>query len=522
MNLRCSGARLGATLVMAVVIGAAIAGCGGGGASTGKSDQPAQPGGVLHIAQFAEPETLNPPENISFGGLFIGPQINETLFKYSEAGKFVPLLATGYKRAADDKTWTIDLRHGVRFSNGEPMTAADVVFTINQVHKSPYYEALWEEIASVRATSSYQIQIRTKHPFPGMIANLTSYAGGVVPNHWGGLSKKEFAQAPIGTGPFELKKWGHGTGVTLAKNPHYWQKSIPLVDEIVLPFVPDANSRAIQFRNHELDIVTQPPLSQLASLEQEGAKVPPNSKNGTLADYISFSLKSAPFSDRRAREAVNLAINRQSIVDAALHGFGEPASSFLIPSLPYFDKSMPVVSQSLDQAKKLVQEVKSSGISTNFTLSYPNTSEYFASAAQVIQQSLSEAGFQVTLNPLEEGALGEEVAAGKLQASLLELGPGVPDPAETIETYFAYFGRPSGANTAPIEAVAQEAQREIDPAKRQGLYDRVQEMVGKELQIVSVDYQPFIVLNQQDVSGIEVNPIAPASATFLNRAGFTH
>src|SRR6202012_4313010 len=101
---------------------------------------------------------------------------------------------------------------------------------------------LWEDVESVKELSPTEVQVVTKKPMAAMLPDLTSYSVAVIPDNYGGVSEKEFAQDPIGTGPYMIKKWAHGQSVTLVKNPHFREKGVPLAEEVIFSTVTDDNS----------------------------------------------------------------------------------------------------------------------------------------------------------------------------------------------------------------------------------------------------------------------------------------
>jgi peptide/nickel transport system substrate-binding protein len=512
--------RAGAAILLTLVGSALAIGCGGTGStsSRGESDvAEGVPGGVLRIAQLADPNSLTPSEVIGTAATEVSAQISEPLFKQNEEGKIVPLLATGYKRTADGLTWVFPIRKGVTFSDGKSLTATDVVFSLNAARKSPIYASYFEDFESVKALSPTSVQVRTKKPMAAMLADLTFYAAAIVPDNYGGVSEKEFAQHPVGTGPFVLKSWTHGQSVTLVKNPSYWDSTAPLLDEVVFSTVPDDNSRISQFRGGEVDLIGQPAWSQLKSLEQA-----PGVQVGNFGlyqvDTLVLNMNRPLFKDRRVREAVNLAIDREGVIAAALNGYGEPAGSFLPPTMPFTDQSIKAPAQDLNRARKLLAEAVQDGVDPSFTLTTFAGQAYGAAASQIVQQDLNEVGFKVELQPLDEAALIEESVSGNLDAQLIFYYAGLPDPSELTNLYIQSVSKPNGGRTQPLEELAGRASSELDLAKRQALYEQIQEAVAEELLLVPLDYAPAIWTMQEGVTGLEVNSI---DTIWLNHTGFT-
>jgi peptide/nickel transport system substrate-binding protein len=511
------GFRRLSAISVALIAGLTVAGCGGGGSSSSSRDAVAEPGGVIHVGMNAEPTTLNPSSEIELQAFWVSGQINETLFKYTEDSKIVPMLATGSKVSSDGLTWTFPIRKGVKFSNGQPMDAEDVVFSIDAARKSINWEGFWEEIESVEAVTPSTVQIKTKLPLAAMLADLTHYSVGIVPNNYGGVSEKEFAEHPVGTGPFMFKSWKRGQAVTLVKNPDYWRAEQPLAEEVVFMDIPDESSRLAQFRSGDLDAISQPNWSALSGLEQ-APELSVKNPGMANASFISLNLKEPQFKDPRIREAINLAVDREGLVSAASADYGEPAGSILPPTVLYSDQNIEPTTQNIAKAKELVAEVAQSGVDPNFTLELESGAAAVEAEAQIIQQNLKEVGISVTLQPLDTSTLIERWLVGESEATLASNESGLPDPSEYMSVSLVVIGKPNGADTESMESKVADANAQLNADKRKELYYEVQEELAKELQLIPLIYKPTIWVIRSNISGFEVSPV---NRIWLNKTGFT-
>ncbi|HEU4598400.1 MAG TPA: ABC transporter substrate-binding protein, partial [Solirubrobacterales bacterium] len=323
-----------ASLAALAVLASLLVGCGGSGGndSSASSGETPKSGGVMTVGQ-TEVISLDPAVALDASSINVLSQIMEPLYLANGKGKIEPWLATKATTSKDELTWTFQLRKGVKFSDGKPLTAEDVVFSLETASKGPNWAPLFEAFEEIKATSPSTVEIKVAHPLPAMEALLSSYATVVMPKNYGGVSAEEFAEHPVGTGPFELGTWQHGGALTLVANKGYWTPGQPYLDKVVFKNVADDNSRAQQLRGGDLDVAAAPPYQQLASLE--GA---PGITVGEYAlavsRYLQFNAESELFKDARVREAVNLGIDREAIVGASLSGHGEVGGSFLSPAIP--------------------------------------------------------------------------------------------------------------------------------------------------------------------------------------------
>ena len=531
MKARMARLRFGLfAAVLALVAAAFVAGCGGGGSTGGsagggntgspESEAKAKPGGTLTIADSGEALTLDPTKIIENNSIHVVTQIVEPLFKANSEGKIEPWLAESMTASPDHKTWTVKLRKGIKFSNGEPLDAAAVVFSLENVIKSEFWGFMYEGIASVKETSPSTVVITTKKPTAKLEGPLSlPFAGAIIPKNFGGETEKEFAQHPIGTGPFVFASWKHGEALTLEKNPNYWKKGLPLLEKVVFENVPDVDSRTTQLRAGELGAMFAPDWSQLTSLEAD-----PEVHVGIYAmgmlDSIGLNMKDPLFKNPKVREAVSLAIDREGIVKAALAGNGEPAGSWLPPVLEDHDASIKAPAQDLAKAKELLAEAEAEeSLDLKLTLSTLSGDSYVGTASQVVQADLEEAGFKVTIQPLDESGLIAQSQSGKYDAALGgALSSDIVDPSE-----LASFWPPTNAlntfgNTETVAKLSEEASTTTDEKVRRQKYYEIQEVVDKEKALITLDYHPFVWATQSDVTGFDVNS---TGVPWLAETGFT-
>lgn len=507
--------RIGTAIAFAAVA-ALLSGCGGGSSTESSSGATAKPGGTLSIGMSVDPETLTPAEALSGQAIDIISQINETLFVAAEGGKLEPYLATKMTTSPDGRTSTITLRHGVKFSDGRPMTSKDVAFSIDAARTSLYYSSLYEQITNVSAPTPTTVVVKTKEPAPAMKALLSYVVSAVVPDNYGGMTAKEFSAHPIGTGPFKFKSWSHGRSVTMTKNTNYWQPDEPLLDEVEFAILPEDNSRTAQLRGGQINALQQPPFPQLKGLEQEGFK---NSQS-PFSEVMTMALnqKEGLFSDPRIREAVNMAIDRQGIVNTAFSGEAEAAGSFLPPTLPGYDSSIKPPTPDIEKAKALVESAVSEGINPNFKLVIASGYAFYSSAAQIIQQDLKEIGLNPTLEPLESGAAFALMEEGKVESELTSYYSAVLDPVELSGYVPEYLLKPLGANVQKIQSLARRAAAELQPAKRTELYGEIQSTIASENSLIVLTYNPSVWMTAANVAGFDQSA---TSIPNLQKVGFS-
>jgi len=266
--------------------------------------------------------------------IFIFEQIMQTLFTVTPDGTGTqPLLAKSYTVSPDKKTYTIKLKPGIKFSNGQPMTAADVKFSIDadSAHAKTGWGYINAAIQSVEAPDASTVVITLKYPWAPLIADLSLFSNAVVPANYGGKTMDQFYQAPVGTGPFMWGQWKKGQFLKLVKNPAYWQKGEPYLDSVTFNVVPDSNTRSLQVEGGQADVDTYPDWPSFQQL-QSNSSVVAKTFPSTELYYVTMNEKAKPFQDVHVRRAISAMIDRKAIVKAALLGHGTPANSLLMPS----------------------------------------------------------------------------------------------------------------------------------------------------------------------------------------------
>ncbi|MGH2937689.1 MAG: ABC transporter substrate-binding protein [Solirubrobacterales bacterium] len=495
-------------LVLAAIL---LSACGGGGKSEGggtdeTSTGPVAKGGTLTLSQGQEVDTLNPQVGNTLNDINVMSQMFETLFQENTKGEVVPWLVETSKGSDHESVWTFDLRKGVKFSNGKPMTSADVLWTLEKAKSAPAGESVIAQITKIKAPSPSQIVLETENPSPELPVLLSQWTFAILPKNYGGVSEKEFDQQPIGTGPFALVEHKAGESITFEKNKYYWQTGKPYLSKLVFQTVTNPSSRAQQLQSGSLDAVFAPPWPQVESIE--------NSSELEFAEFplgyikqLQLNAKSALFSNDKAREAMDLGIDRKSLIEVVTAGHGEPAASLIPPAIPGHDPSIQPPEVDLQKAKEVLAEAVKEGVDPTFTLLCITEDDFWTQAAQILQQELAKVGFTVKIQKLDESSWFELLEAGKYEAIAGYATSAVPTPAEAFGFYIGVHGYFTNAPTAQIEKLLTEAQKETNAKKRADLYNQMQAIVAEENYVMPVIYTPYPWALSTKVKGFYVGDI---------------
>ncbi|MGH2937685.1 MAG: ABC transporter substrate-binding protein [Solirubrobacterales bacterium] len=501
----------------ALLLSAITAGCGGGGssssaggASTGGGENEASgtitKGGTLNISLGPEVGNLSAIQALDGTDLSVASQINEPLFKENTEGKVVPWLVEKSEAAKRDTEFTFHLRKGVEFSDGKPMTSADVLWTLETDRHAPEWEGLLETIKSVKAPAEDEVVVTTSQPFPELTVILSQWSFAVMPKDYGGVSAQQFNKEPIGTGPFMFTAHKSGESLTLEKNPHYWQSGKPYLQKVVFHTVDNANSRAQQLQAGALDAVLGPPWALVESIE--------NNPETEFADFpegygkIIYVNAKSPFgSNRNAREALNLAIDREALVESVLVGHGQPAGNLIPPPIPGSDPSVKAPEYNPEKAKELVAKAVKEGFKPELTLTMGVGDEFWGVAGQALQQELEEVGIKTKIQPLDESTFVDKLFEGEYEAGLGYFTSAVPTPAEAFGFYLAVNSYFTQAPPQKIAKLLSEATVEPNDQKRKEIYNDMQHLVAEEQYLQPTVYSPFPWGLSSKVKGLHVGAI---------------
>lgn len=494
-------------LVLVALAATAIAGCGGGASTGGGSSGPKESGGTLNVGLAEEVITLDPLEAYSASDINVTSQINEPLWREDLNGKIVPWLVDKAVPSDGQRTWTLRLKPGVKFSDGKAMTSADVLFSLERARGNEAWESLTGGITKVAAPSASTVKITSSEPAPELPAILSTWIFGIVPKNLEGKSEKEFFQHPIGTGPFEFVSWKHGESITLARNPHYWQQGKPYLETVVWHAVTSPESRLSQLRSGQLDAIYSPSSSQFEAIESAPETEIGEYPEGYI-EMLQLNSKNPLFKDKRVREAITMALDREGMIQAVLLGHGTPAGSFLPPAQPFHDPSIPAPEQNIEKAKGLLAEAVADGApSPSMTILVPTEDDFWSTASQIAQQNLEEVGFKVKLQPMESSSWFEVLASGKFDATFAFGYSQTSSPAEMLGFYNGFNGFNTFVDTTETTELLAKALRTVNLEARTQIYNELQEVIWKEGYLVTVVNKPYSWAHRTDVDGFYVGVV---------------
>ncbi len=362
-----------------------------------------QSGGTLIYAAGADPDNLDPANTDSNTGEAVGHMLYNYLVKFDPQMHIVPDLATQWRQSADGLTWTFTLRKGVTFHDGTPLDAEAVKYTFDRFlgPDRPLKSGLHAPIIkSVEVVGEYTVRFHLKVPFAFFLNNLAHSASGIVSptahKKWG----KDLTLHPVGTGPFKFVEWVRGDHVTLVRNDDYYAGK-PYLDKIIVKTVREDSARVLGLEAGDYDLIVRIPPEEVPQLMREG-KVRVYAEQSNRVLYIGFNVTKKPFDNVRVRQALNYAVDKNSIVKNIYQD-----RAAVVPTVvgPLNVGYAPVKGYGYDptKAKRLLAEA---GYPNGFkTTLWTPKGRYLKDyeLAQAIQQQLRDVGIDAKLETFDWG-----------------------------------------------------------------------------------------------------------------------
>jgi peptide/nickel transport system substrate-binding protein len=466
----------------------------------------AEGGGTIRVSFPAPVATLDPAK-MRVGGL----EYNFVAYVYSKLTKqdaqlqVQPDLATSWESTEDLKTWTFRLRPNVKFHDGKPLTAADVVFTINRLRDKEIGSVLranFSMVESVEAPDPLTVRFLLSSPYADMPAVVAGYQAGIVSEaHVATITTK-----PVGTGPFRFVEYRPGDQMTLEKNPDYFIAGQPKLDRAVLRIIPEFTTAVAALESGALDLVYNLPPEQTDHMKRSTVAVAMEVPTGSWQGIIMHNAMK-PFDDPRVREAIIKLVDRPAATDIATFGHGTPTVTPLPPTHPFFDKNIPLGAD-IAGAKKLLADA---GLGGGFTseLYVPGQEPGLERLATSFRDTAKQVGITLSLRVVPQDKFYSEME-GKVPFYVDNFfGRATPD----LMLFPWYHSSGSWNNTlwhyknAEVDSLLEQARTTTDKAKQATLYTRFQEIVAKDGPGCLVYVQNFACGVSRKVRGFAPSPL---------------
>src|SRR5262245_28763049 len=480
------------------------------GSVQGASDNPKR-GGTLTIAIGRDIGLMHPLIGTTGNEQKTRELMFESLLAVDASGKVQPNLAESWEISDKGRLYAFNLRRGVRFHNGQEMTAEDVKYAVDyslNPKNSAYGLNYLGLVERVELAGKYAIRFHLKKPSPLFLAALSDIqAFSVVPK--GSLPEgvTKISQFPPGTGPFKFVDWQSGQRIVFERYEDYWGHKA-FVDRLILRPIADENIRFVYLQSGDIDMIEWTPYEGVKQISEGKIR----GIHAVKASYASmrrlvFNVASPPFNNKKMRQAVALAIDKKELIDAAYFGFGEPVDQrYPVGHFWYID-GVSAPARDLAKARALLKEAGYQG-ETIVVSTYPGIYE---PVAITLQAQLKKVGINIKIEMMDSPAVISQQRRGDFT---LGLGGGSirTDPSEAYGESIRCEpdlkkrrGNRSGYCDKETENLLDQAETELDPTKRKAIFRQLLSKYFEEVPEIYVGYGPRFFSLRDYVRGFNVS-----------------
>ncbi|HUO05790.1 MAG TPA: ABC transporter substrate-binding protein [Candidatus Binataceae bacterium] len=517
-------------LISAICVAAAIfiSGCGGA-----PGDTPSYlPLGamVLHIADADDVPTLDPAAGYDTMSWTFEQAIFDTLVRYGDANiELEPDLAATWESSPDATVFTYHMRHDAQFSDGRPVTSADIRYGIERVldpatrsRGTEYYRGIAgaaefearraSHVSGIETPDAWTIIFHLSAPDPIFGHKLAMPFASAIPRDVAEKWGDDFSSHVIGSGAFMLKEWTGGQRIVLVKNPYYFAKGLPHLDAIVDSLGVNPELQWLRFDAGQIDALTDIPPAEFPYVMKTKRLRDLTLKQTTVTTrYLGMNVQMPPFDDVRVRRAINYAIDRKKLV-AILNGRGIVARGVMPPNLPSYDPDLTGYDFDPVKARALLKEA---GLKAGFTFDlWMRADNTLMMLGQSIQQDLAPIGVNAVLKPVAWGPLLEAIRQPHTVPAFLQgWEADFPDPENFLGALLSRAQWGSNNDTfysnPEVEKLLAQAAPETDLKKRYALYDEAEKIIVADAPWACLYYPVTYVIRQPWVNDYTINPMRP-------------
>jgi peptide/nickel transport system substrate-binding protein len=473
------------------------------------SEAPGANDHVVSVVVRASPNNFDARIGTDSVSQAVHQMVYSPLMRIDDQLKVAPSLAARLENP-DPLTYRAYLRHGVKFHDGHELTARDVVYTFGSFLDPNFVsprKGAYQMLASVTALDDYTVEFKLKEPFGSFPIQLVMP---VVPDG-GGDSLRTF---PIGTGPYRFVSYAVDEAVELTAFEGYWD-GLPQNAGVTLKINPDETMRGLELRKGTADLTINDVSPDIAHELQKRGGLTITQGPGVDYAYIGLNMRDPIFSDKRVRQAIAYAVDREAIVKYLRRGLAQPAVGVLSPVAWAFEPDVQRFDHNLDKAKQLLDQAgyrdpDGDGPLPRLRLSLKtSTDEFFRLQATVIQQDLAKAGIEVDVRSYEFATFYADVLKGNVQMYQLQW-VGVTDPDMLRRVYHSGQIPPVGFNRAyyknpEVDRLIDLATTATSDEDRRKYYSEVQKLVAEDVPYISLWYKTNVAVMRPNISGMRLS-----------------
>ncbi len=467
---------------------------------------------TLQFAQGSELRTLDPHSATDIYSRRVLANIFDRLVEKNEELVIVPGIAESWKDESENRR-VFYLRKDIKFHDGTPLTSKDVKYSLEKATKSPSVGTLYNLIEKVETPDDYTVVIVTKEPFGALLHHLSHITASIMSEKYN-TSNPDHHLSPMGTGPYKFVEWKSGDRVILTRFDDYFRGPAK-IKNVHVRNVPEENSRVIGLQTGEIHVsmdITS--IARTSILEDEKLKL--YEKSGLGVSYLGLNTGNGILQDKKLRQAVVHAIDRNSIIETIMYNSVQKANSLLGPGVFGYSKDTQTLEYNPKRAKELLKEA---GYENGIDLRLMTTSsETNTQLATVIQAQLKEVGINMSIEQLEWGAF--LTATGSGEPDLYYMGwsnsSGDADYGLSAMLHSSMMGMPGNRsffNNSEFDSLLDAGKVELNVDKRKEYYAKAQNIMNDEVPIFPIY---FALAN----AGVNVNEIEGYNQSPINNPNF--
>lgn len=511
-------------LVFSIIATTACSSSSSDQAVSASSDSSASGGGTITIALPGDIVSLDPAFSYDFVTNPVVTQITEGLLYFDSKNKIQPLLAESWDNP-DPTTYIYHLRKDVKFSDGSPMTADDVIFSMERI-KDPkttsYVGWMYANVDKIEKTDEWTIKVTLSQPDTLWRYVPATTAGHIISKSYYEQHKDNFGKPDggvLGTGPFKFVEWKTGDAISLAKNENYWDKTGgPYLDNVIFKVLPEGVTRVTGLKTGQVTATIGLPLD-LIPVVQGMDTIKIDMVDSFLSDLIAMNVEVKPFNDVNVRKALNYALDKQKILDEIVKDAGSPAKAVPIgPAQWVFSPEkwqaayaeLPDYAYDLDKAKEYLAK---SSVPNGFSATILTDSDTVRlNSALALQSAAQKLNIKLDIEKVTTEVLNTRAFSGARDYQILMIpwGSDFPDPVGNLQPVFHSNNRgDGGANFAnysnsEFDKLIDEQVSLTDDSVRTDIMIKAEKIIAEDTPWIMIDHPKQILAANKNLEGYNI------------------
>lgn len=455
---------------------------------------------TLVVAAYLEPGGMDPQSANRTTYWLVQINIYDKLLKEMPDGTFEPRLAHKWE-FIDDLTIRFYLRDDVKFHNGEPFVADDVLYTLQRGSTNPLSASAFQyfDVANSKVIDPHTFELKLKRPYAAVFNTLATGRGCIVNKKTvEAMGDNKFARSPVGTGPYKMVEWISGTEIRLVRNDDYWGKKA-ITKNVIFKFIPEASSRIIELETGGADVIYEVSGKDIKRIEEiEGAHILKGDSSRYM--FVTFSMKDKTLANKDLRYALSYALDKDALVKAC---YGEDAArtaTGFLPATVFGHKDTGVLPYDLEKARELM---KKAGYENGLTLKFLiEPRELDARLAEAIQNMWSKIGLKVEIFQMVASSYtgqGHDYQIGLRTGNSNE-------PSGVLIVYDPQFAERLQPNDDTLTKMLRDALAHYDPVKRAAAYGEIQDYLYDKRYSIPLAFVQVIYGVSDKVENFECEP----------------